>query len=877
MQIIRIGFWVGIVLATAGAVCANSADEGWKLVFEDDFERSELGPRWGGGTAYFSIERGALTGKGEIFLRRQFPGDQRLEYTGWVNADQAEPCDLSAVLCSTSGTLDYGYFLGFGSEYNTMNKFVRRGKIGTTLRSPLIVPGRKHHVVCQRLEGRLTWWVDGKKVFEHDDPEPLKGPRVGLYLFHPGRIDDVKVFGRGETVQTASFGAQYAGPEGEQPAEEVTSAELARFVPSSAAGGPVDGQYVAQLTHDGKPFHPIGFYGDWGYLPMLPTSLEELAANGFNLLLSRDVCQRVDPRQAQKDPQLKRKFDARQRIIRMSLDNAEQTGFVYMPKLDTEWSGLVRDGNTPDGWTPRDEYMIVYNVRRLRHEPAVWGFYLEDEPDHQIFRKAGLDDQTPLVGDWYTESRAATQVAHTAWYYNLVKSLAPHHQLMQCFTRIVAIGMDGCDIHNPATYPISRFGDYPDHKLYGVAQFARETGLACKYYGGGKKSFIFSPQAYDRFYKERPHSGKGTLLENRYVAFAPLTEGGQGTIYWCLWWATRDLLETKLFPIARDLKRMEPYLLGEWHNEMVSSDHDQTIWAPLKAQNVRDPLMIEKLTPLADVSHCMRKQGEEYLLLAVNNTKFTKKVTFTIDDLPAGSHPARDFFTGEQVSIESGQLVADFEPYDTRAFVMYAQPGSPPLVELHRSPQAAPAELPPFGVDGEDEGWQLQFAESFDGDVLADVWVCHDDRVGLENGGISGPGPVELARDFPGEQRIDYTLTIEANQHERVPPNGVWLGSDLQFNTGYYIRLGYTSDEADVMLRAGMGAAQRDWDPQKPLLEVGNSYQIRFQRAGGRVSCLVDGEVVLEYLDEQPLTGNRLGLVLMSDSRVDEVKVYTRQ
>ena len=66
---------------TFGATAALAVDDTWQLVFEDDFERAEVGDDWGVGPAA-SIQDGQLRLEGVVqaLITRSFAPDVRLEF-----------------------------------------------------------------------------------------------------------------------------------------------------------------------------------------------------------------------------------------------------------------------------------------------------------------------------------------------------------------------------------------------------------------------------------------------------------------------------------------------------------------------------------------------------------------------------------------------------------------------------------------------------------------------------------------------------------------------------------------------------------------------------------------------------------------------------
>jgi hypothetical protein len=187
--------------AQESASCA--ADQPWRLVFEDDFRMPQLAKEWVRKEGKFTVAQGCLAGRGEIYLDRPLPGDQRIEYEAWVNRDQS-PSDLSAFLASKGGSSSDSYFFGFGSNANGLNKLMKEQTAVFSVAQPLIEPGKRHKIACQKSGRRLTWWVDGTQIMDFLDIHPLAGPYAGFYIDSIGQIGHVRVYARGRLPSGAA-------------------------------------------------------------------------------------------------------------------------------------------------------------------------------------------------------------------------------------------------------------------------------------------------------------------------------------------------------------------------------------------------------------------------------------------------------------------------------------------------------------------------------------------------------------------------------------------------------------------------------------------------------------------------------------------------
>jgi hypothetical protein len=184
-----------------GGKSAPKTEKGhWRLVFQDSFDRLNIGDKWKIADGNFEIKNNSLCGRGEIFISAKFPGDQKLEFTGWV--EKGKPaCDISAMMAVKricKNGYKNGYFFGFGNRGNVRNILMKDAAVIFKINAPMIELGKKHKIVCEK-EGRvLKWWIDGKRIMMMKDFTPLSGKRIGLYIYVDSFIDDVKVYSKGE-------------------------------------------------------------------------------------------------------------------------------------------------------------------------------------------------------------------------------------------------------------------------------------------------------------------------------------------------------------------------------------------------------------------------------------------------------------------------------------------------------------------------------------------------------------------------------------------------------------------------------------------------------------------------------------------------------
>jgi hypothetical protein len=173
----------------------------WKLAWEDDFNRAEVGDEWFQWMGESKIVDGRLYlwgGCATLLTERRFQPDVMLEFI--AEADRDKPaCDLSAAVAADK-CYGWWHILAFGGRSNQVNQ-IYGGGASIVDKSPslLIEYGKKYKMTAVKEGTRLTYYVDGVKIIENDDPDPLGGPgfdRVGLITWTGMYVDDFKVYER---------------------------------------------------------------------------------------------------------------------------------------------------------------------------------------------------------------------------------------------------------------------------------------------------------------------------------------------------------------------------------------------------------------------------------------------------------------------------------------------------------------------------------------------------------------------------------------------------------------------------------------------------------------------------------------------------------
>jgi hypothetical protein len=162
----------------------------------------------------------------------------------------------------------------------------------------------------------------------------------------------------------------------------------------------------------------------------------------------------------------------------------------------------------------------------------------------------------------------------------------------------------------------------------------------------------------------------------RYMLFAPITRGAMGIMTWRLNRCSQEYRDAVLYPAIKELSQFKEFFLGTWHDELVSSNHDEATVDYLKKFASRDELLsdvkvgkkivVRDFVP--DVSYCLRKANGKYMLLVVNNRKEAlDDVALTVDLTMPGS--VKDAISGQEVKVAGKTIKDKFAPFDVKVYI----------------------------------------------------------------------------------------------------------------------------------------------------------------------------------------------------------------
>lgn len=167
-------------------------------VFEDDFNRAEIGENYRNLSGRWMIKDGQLYNAGDdnagLWLNMKIPRNARVEF----DARSASPeGDIKFEIFATEQSHSTGYILIMGGWKNSVSIIARKNEHGEDrLESGATVEiGKTYHFTVVRRNGLLRWFVDGKLFMELEDKDPLTG---GFFAFNNWRsklyFDNLKIY-----------------------------------------------------------------------------------------------------------------------------------------------------------------------------------------------------------------------------------------------------------------------------------------------------------------------------------------------------------------------------------------------------------------------------------------------------------------------------------------------------------------------------------------------------------------------------------------------------------------------------------------------------------------------------------------------------------
>jgi hypothetical protein len=380
------------------------------------------------------------------------------------------------------------------------------------------------------------------------------------------------------------------------------------------------------LMHKGKSFFPIGAYSRTrpasarGFVPF---SVHR--RNGWNTVLWH----------VKEDDTKNRQY----------LAEADAEGFAVILAV----GNLVKN---------QDRREVLRKVAAAKDSPALLGYYIFDEPENVY---SASDEYKRLkAGKGSPESKDLGRfvAGKIGWVRPLIRRLDPNpeHYIFMCiawwnhYKNLAYL----CEINLPNRYPT--YGTRAEFEGR-QAEIVYDAKLAAQaVFETGQRTFCYTPFAVNIGLEEKYRYP--TVNEFRYSAFAPITQGAMGIIFWAGYRCKSPYTEQVVFPVTRQLNELSPFFLGKWMDEKLECE-------PSEAKTA----LVSELG-IPTISGCLRQRDDgKYLLLAVNNSQEKVSATFhlAISGLPG---QANEFISGRKVSINAGVIKDQMSPYGVCAYVI---------------------------------------------------------------------------------------------------------------------------------------------------------------------------------------------------------------
>ena len=179
--------------------------QGGERVFEDRFDRKELGPAWKTEHADWRIVDGWLHARrpenAGAWLTELLPeGPVRVEFTARAEAgtDGKFSGDLKCEIFAAEPRHQAGYVLINGGWNNTLDVIARldeHGQDRLAQTSKPVLQSTAHRWAVVRVDATIHWFRDGELLMSYTDPQPLPGRYFGFNDWATAAyFDDLAVF-----------------------------------------------------------------------------------------------------------------------------------------------------------------------------------------------------------------------------------------------------------------------------------------------------------------------------------------------------------------------------------------------------------------------------------------------------------------------------------------------------------------------------------------------------------------------------------------------------------------------------------------------------------------------------------------------------------
>lgn len=192
-----------------------------KLVFQDDFDRKEIGPNYKHSGGVWQMKDNAVhttfAQNKCLWLDRAVPDDAVIEMKAWSLSPRG---DIKFTVFGDGHEHETGYTLIMGGWFNAISIIARMDEHGADRKEKhdkgSVKPGQKYHFEMARVGGRIDWYIDGKLYLSYDDANPLRGAghdRIAFCNWEcPLFFDDLRVYSLTPKSPSGAAKAPARGP-----------------------------------------------------------------------------------------------------------------------------------------------------------------------------------------------------------------------------------------------------------------------------------------------------------------------------------------------------------------------------------------------------------------------------------------------------------------------------------------------------------------------------------------------------------------------------------------------------------------------------------------------------------------------------------------
>lgn len=295
---------------------------------------------------------------------------------------------------------------------------------------------------------------------------------------------------------------------------------------------------------------------------------------------------------------------------------------------------MTRTQNVPHPWTG-DEFTTFVNA--IKDHPAIWGWYLADEPD------IAADSKT-----------AHSRLLTTPGYYPLVKTADPSRPAWLVMSGSIKSGWnDVADIVGLDLYPSYGKAEFENPQLrnsYDTWKSGLNRECACN-----QVPFIAVVQGFGR--------GHGlwddlSLAEMKYHVLSAVVQGVNKILFWYDGWSNDWTLN-----IAAEVQRMIRDMRTEMENGIAN-----------------DPAIVVSQSP-SNLAYNHGANGRRHVILAVNIANRDNIEGATLSNvqftLPSGIGATQVEVLDENrtIPVTNGVFTDTFNPFQVHAYVFYESSG----------------------------------------------------------------------------------------------------------------------------------------------------------------------------------------------------------